>query len=88
MVVLIVAVLAIAATIVIRFGLGLGGTPPLAADRIALPAGMEVVAIGRGEGTILFVLRGPDGAETLRAYDDRTGEPAGASAIGRRPPDG
>ena len=88
MVVLILAVLAIAGTIVMRLGLGLGGSRTLTAEQITLPAGMDVIAVGRGEGTILFVLRAPDGAETLRAYDDRTGEPAGASAITRRAPNG
>ncbi len=88
MVVLILAVLAIAGTIVMRLGFGLGGTRTLTAEQITLPAGMDVVAIGRGEGTILFVLRAPDGAETVRAFDDRTGEPAGASAIAHGAPGG
>ena len=82
-VVLILGVLAIAATIVMRLGLGLGGAGPIVAERFALPSGMEIIAVGRGEGIVLFVLRAPDGAETLRAFDDRTGEPAGASAITR-----
>lgn len=89
MVALIVGVLAIAATIVIRFGfLGGQGTVPLTAAEFSLPTGQEVVALGRGEGTVLFLLRAPDGTETLHAFDRRTGAPAGISAVTRTAPDG
>jgi hypothetical protein len=80
---LIVGVLAIAATIVIRLGFGIGeATGPVTAERFALPAG-EIVSVGRGSGTVLFVLRLPDGAERLLVFDESTGEPAGASVIAR-----
>lgn len=84
MVALIVGVLAIATTIVIRFGF-LGGQEvvPLTASELRLPASAEVVAVGRGEGTVLFLLRAPDGSETLHAFDRRTGAPAGVSAVTR-----
>ena len=82
-VVLILGLLAIAATIVMRLGFGLGGGGPIRAERFALPPDAEIVAVGRGEGTVLFVVRGPDGTEALRAFDDRTGKPMGASVIGR-----
>lgn len=81
-VVLILGVLAIAATIVMRLGFGFGGAGPVTAERFDLPPG-EIVAVGRGEGTVLFVLRRPDGTETLRVYDARSGAPAGESAISR-----
>lgn len=89
-VVLILGVLAIAAAIVIRvgFGVGEGGSEeapggPVRAERFALPSGMDIVAVGRGAGTVLFVLRGSDGKERLYTFDDRTGKPTGESAIAR-----
>lgn len=82
MLVLMLGVLAIAATIVIRLGFGFGGAGPVTADRFALPPG-EIVAVGRGDGTVLFVLRDRGGTETLRVYDSTTGASAGESAITR-----
>ncbi len=87
-VVLIVGVLAIAATIVIRLGFGVGEAlsgGPVRADRFELPEGAEIVALGRGSGTVMFVLRGPDGAEALHVFDEASGEPESRSAIMRRP---
>lgn len=84
MVVLILGVLTIAATIVIRVGFGIGeGGGPVTADRFSLPPG-EIVAVGRGSGTVLFVLRDKAGDERLLVFDEETGEPAGAGAIVRR----
>jgi hypothetical protein len=89
MVALIVGVLSIAATIVIRLGF-LGGSElaPVTAPEFRLPEGHEVVAVGRGEGTVLFFLRAPDGTESLHAFDQQTGAPAGVSAVTRGEPDG
>jgi hypothetical protein len=87
-VVLIVGVLAIAATIVIRLGLGIGEAVPggpVRAERFELPAGAEIVAVGRGAGTVLFVLREPDGTEALHVFGDEGGAPESRSAITRRP---
>jgi len=72
MVVLMLSILAIAATIVIRLGLGAGG--PVAADRFDLPMG-QVVGLGRGEGTVLFLVRGQDGQERLYTFDATEGGP-------------
>jgi hypothetical protein len=86
MVALIVGVLAIAATIVIRLGFGVGEAisgGPIRAERFALPAGADIVAVGRGPGTVMFVLRDADGSEALHVFDDVTGEPASRSAIVR-----
>jgi Family of unknown function (DUF6476) len=85
-VVLILGVLAIAATIVIRLGFGVGEAfsgGPVRAERFALPAGAEIVAVGRGPGTVMFVLRGADGTEALHVYDEATGAPESRSAIMR-----
>ena len=84
--VLIVGVLAIAATIVIRLGFGVGEAfsgGPVRAERFVLPEAAEIVAVGRGQGTVLFVLRGPDGAEALHVFDAANGAPESRSAIAR-----
>jgi Family of unknown function (DUF6476) len=85
-VVLILGVLAIAGTIVIRLGFGVGeavSAGPIRAERIVLPPNATILAVGRGPGTVLFVLRGPDGAETLQVFDEATGAPVGQTAIAR-----
>jgi hypothetical protein len=87
-IVLIVGVLAIAATIVIRLGFGVGEAVsggPVRAERFELPAAAEIVAVGRGPGTVLFVLREPDGAEALHVFDGESGARESRSAITRRP---
>ena len=87
-VVLIVGVLAIAATIVIRLGFGIGEAfsgGPVRAERFDLPAGAEIVAVGRGSGTVMFVLRSADGTEGLHVFDEASGALESRSAIGRRP---
>ena len=74
MVVLILGIVTIAATIVIR--LGFGGGPPAAtaveAAAFTVPEG-EIVGLGRGEGTVLMVVRGADGVERLYVFDRKTG---------------
>lgn len=85
-VVLMVGVLAIAATIVIRLGFGVGDALPIGpvrAERFVLPRETEIVAVGRGPGIVMFVLRGPDGTEALHVFDEETGEPAGRTVIAR-----
>jgi hypothetical protein len=87
-VVLIVGVLAIAATIVIRLGFGFGEAfsgGPVGAERFELPAGAEIVAVGRGSGTVMFVLRGAGGAEALHVFDEASGALESRSAVTRRP---
>ena len=82
MVVLMLAILAIAATIVIRLGFG-AGSGPVAAERFTLPKG-EVVGIGQGEGTVLFLIRGADGIERLHVFDAEDGGlPVSVSVVGR-----
>ena len=71
LVVLILGIVTIAATIVIRLGFAgdvSGRAKPVTAERIALPPG-EIVSVGQGNGTVLFVLRRPDGAERLHVFD-------------------
>ena len=78
--------LAIAATVVIRLGFGVGdafSSGPIRAERFDLPAGAEIVAVGRGPETVLFVLRDADGAEWLHVFDDATGALDSRSAIER-----
>jgi hypothetical protein len=90
-VVLIVGVLAIAATIVIRVGFGVGEASadgPVRAERFALPAGADIVAVGRGPGTVLFVLREDDGAEALHVFDEASGAAESRSVIAREPSEG
>lgn len=89
--VLIVGVLAIAATIVIRLGFGVGEAfsgGPVRAERFALPAGADIVAVGRGQGTVVFVLRGSDGEEALHVFDQASGEPESRTIITREPAGG
>lgn len=83
-VVLILGVVAIAATIVIRLGF-LGGQrlTPITAGEFILPEGHEVEAIGRGEGTVLFMLRGPDGREWLYSFDRQSGARIGMTPVRR-----
>jgi hypothetical protein len=85
-VVLIVGVLAIAGTIVIRLGFGVGqavSAGPIRAERFVLPPEAEIVAVGRGPGAVIFVLRQPDGAEVLQVFDEATGDPVSRTAIVR-----
>lgn len=82
LVVLMLAILTIAATIVIRLGFGTTGGP-VAARQFSLPQG-EVVGIGQGEGTVLFLIRGDDGVERLHVFDaDRGGAPVSVSVVAR-----
>ncbi len=78
--------LIIAGTVVIRLGFGIGqavSSGPIRAERFVLPPEAAVVAVGRGPGTVMFVLRGPDGSETLQVFDEATGAPISRSAIAR-----
>ena len=82
MVVLMLAILAIAATVVIRLGFGVGHGAVDAAE-FNLPAG-QVLSIGRGEDTVLFLIRGDDGAETLYVFDsDDGGVPISTTVVTR-----
>lgn len=82
-------VLTITAVIVIRLGF-LGGSElvPVSASEFVLPEDQEVVAVGRGEGTVLFLMRAADGKETLYSFDRRTGAAAGITPIRRNGADG
>lgn len=82
MVVLMVSIVAIAATIVIRLGFG-GASIPAKAERFALPAG-EVVGMGQGVGTVMFLVRGGDGVQRLYVFDaDTGGAPVSVSIVER-----
>ena len=75
LVVLMLGIVTIAATIVIRLGFApeRGETAgPVMAEKFELPAG-EIVSTGRGAGSVLFVLRSPDGAERLHVFDAGSG---------------
>jgi hypothetical protein len=56
---------------------------PISAGALALPAGAEVIALGRGPGEVLILTRSPDGVETLRAFDAATGAERSATPIQR-----
>ncbi|MEM6663842.1 MAG: DUF6476 family protein [Pseudomonadota bacterium] len=83
MVVLILGIVTIAATIVIRLGFGIGeGSGAIAAAEFELPAG-DVLSLGQGDGTALFLLRDGDGKEWMLVFDDRTGEQLSRTQIQR-----
>ncbi|MEO1493618.1 MAG: DUF6476 family protein [Pseudomonadota bacterium] len=76
--VLIVGVLAIAGTIVIRLGFGIGERPvavptAITAEEIILPEAHEIVATGQGPGVLHLVLRAEDGSEALYVFDAVSG---------------
>lgn len=82
MVVLMVGILLIAGTIVIRLGFGAGEADMvrIEADAVTLPEGVEIVTVGQGAGTLLFVVRDGSG-ERLLIRDAVTGEPKGETRI-------
>ena len=86
LVVLMLGIVTIAATIVIRLGLGGGdeGATPITAASFALPADHQIVATGRGPGTVHFTLLAPDGAEFLILLDDQTGAEISRTPIVRQ----
>lgn len=86
-VVLIVGVITVAVTLVIRLG-ALESTPnapaaPIAAEALTLPAGEEVIALGRGPGEILVLTRDGDGKERLRSFAAETGAERSVTAVSR-----
>jgi len=84
MLVLIAGIVIVVAVLVIRLGAwASAGATPVAAKALDLPAGADIVSTGRGEGTVLFVLRDADGGERLHAFDARTGAPLGITDIRR-----
>ena len=83
MVVLMLAILAIAATIVIRLGFP-SGSGPVSAEALDIPAG-EVLGLGQGEGTVLVVVRGDDGTERLFVFDAHEGGGPISETVVRRP---
>jgi hypothetical protein len=68
-------------------GGGVGAAPPvparIGAERLSLPAGAEIVAVGQGAAGVLIVTRDAGGAETLRVFDPGTGAELSATAIAR-----
>jgi hypothetical protein len=88
MVVLIGGMLIVVAAMVIR--LGVLGAPdkaalgPVTAANLALPAGAEAVALGRGPGEVLILTRDAAGAETLRVFDAASGAEKSATPISRK----
>ena len=82
MVVLMLAILTIAATIVIRLGFP-AGSGPVDASTLAVPPG-EVIGMGQGEGTVLMLVRGEDGVERLFVFDaDDGGAPISRTVVDR-----
>lgn len=82
----IVAVLAIAGALVIRLsslGAAPGNRAPIAAEKLALPAGEEITAIGRSGAEILLTTEDAGGAERLRVFDAETGEERSITPIER-----
>lgn len=56
---------------------------PVAAEAFALPAGAEVVALGRAPGEVLILTRDAGGAETLRVFDAASGAERSATPVRR-----
>lgn len=88
-VVLIGGMLVVVVAMVIRLG-GIGGPPrlapaaaPVTAERITLPAGAEVEALGQGGQGVMILTRDAAGAETLRIFDPATGAELSATPITR-----
>lgn len=81
--VLIAGVVTVAATLVIRLGaLGPAATP-IAAERLVLPAGEAITAVGQGGAQVLLTTRDAAGAERLRAFDAATGAERSVTRIER-----
>lgn len=82
LVVLMLGIVTIAATIVIRLGFGGDAASGVAAEGLVLPAG-EIISTGQGDGTVLFVVRGDDGAEVLYVYDAKSGAQLSETQVNR-----
>ncbi|WP_340107421.1 DUF6476 family protein [Pikeienuella sp. HZG-20] len=83
---LVIGVVTIAATLVIRI-LMEPERPAIAqidADRVALPVGEEIVAVGAAAGGLSIATRDPAGQERLRVFDPKTGAAIGETLIERR----
>lgn len=74
LVVLMLGIVTIAATIVIR--LGIGGGPQaqnLTAESLVLPQDATISALGHGPDGVLVTIRRTDGSEALRLHDAGSG---------------
>ena len=90
---LILGVAVVAAAMVLRLAGSGGGAPgdalgPLSAERIALPEGETIVAVGGGGGRLLVATRDRDGRERIRAFDPSDGAPGPVVAVDRVARDG
>ncbi|MEM9736814.1 MAG: DUF6476 family protein [Pseudomonadota bacterium] len=83
-VVLIAGMVTMVASFVIRLGLAEPGGGPrvVEADRLMLPVGAEIRALGQARGTVLVATDGP-GGEVLWVFDAETGEVLSKTPIGR-----
>ena len=88
--VLILGVVTVAGALVIRIAApGHGGRPaagPVSAERVALPEGETITALGAGGGLIAVATRDAEGRERLRFFHADDGGSAGVVEIGRRSP--
>ncbi|MEM7497501.1 MAG: DUF6476 family protein [Pseudomonadota bacterium] len=57
------------------------GVEPVAAERLVLPAGERITALGRGAGTLLVTTEDARGQERLRSFDAATGAALGVTTI-------
>ena len=73
LVVLMLGIVTIAATIVIRLGLGGDGATPVTAASLTLPSDHQIVATGRGPGEVHVTMLAPDGTEVLIVLDEASG---------------
>ena len=83
---LMIGIIVIATTLVIRIVTEQGPAPlsaPLA-PTVALPEGEAVIAVGAGPGALTLLTRDDAGAERLRVFHPRTGEPVGETRIVRK----
>ena len=84
--VLIAGVVMVVATLVIRLG-AIGPAPEataIVAERLALPIGERITAVGQGGGKILLTTKDDFGTERLRAFSAATGEALSETRIERK----
>ncbi|MEO0820282.1 MAG: DUF6476 family protein [Pseudomonadota bacterium] len=90
-VVLILGVVAVAATLVIRLSALTAGPvragpdlAPVAAETLVLPAGERILALGRADGEVLVATEDAEGGAWLRIFDAASGESRSVTRIERR----
>lgn len=88
---LILGVAVVAGTMTLRIAGSGGGAPAfdpaaVTAERIALPEGETIRALGAAGGALMVATADAEGRERLRLFDARTGAAGAVVAIDRRGP--